>query len=78
MTSLLRAARIIVCKSCRATAYSTARSALALHDETRHLDPIMSEAAPIHSQQIARMTLVPSSRRDTARSPAAITITKSP
>jgi hypothetical protein len=78
MTSLPRAARIIVCKSCRATAHGVAPSALARRDETLHLDPIMSEAAPIHSQPIAPMILLPSSRRDIARSPAATTISKSP
>ena len=78
MTCLPRAARIIVCKSCRATAYGIARSALPLRDETLHLDPTMSEAAPIHFQASARMTLLPSSRRDIARSLAATTITKSP
>jgi hypothetical protein len=62
---------LIVCKSCRATADGIARSALALRDQTLHLDPITSEAASIHSQTSARMTLLPSSRRDIARSPAA-------
>ena len=78
MTCLPRVARIIVRKSCRGAAYGIARPALALHDETLQLDPIMSEAAPIHSQSNARMTLLPSSRRDIAQSPAATTITKSP
>jgi hypothetical protein len=78
MTSRTRAARIIVRKSCRAAAYGIARPALALRDETLHLDPIMSEPAPIHSQSIARMTLLPSSRSDIARSPAATAISKSP
>jgi hypothetical protein len=78
MTSLPRAARIIVCKSCRATTYGIARSVLALRDETLHLDPITSEAAPIDSQPNAFMTLLASPRRDIGRSPAATTITKSP
>jgi hypothetical protein len=78
MISLGRAAHVIDCRSCHDAAYGIARFALAHHDGTLHFDPQMCEAAPIHAQRIARMRLLPSSRRDIARSPAATTITKSP
>ena len=78
MTSLPRDAHIIDCSSCRGDAYGIARPALACNDGSLRFHARTCEAAPVHSQPIARMTPPSSTREDLVRSPAATTITKSP
>ena len=78
MTSLARAARIIVCTSCCAATYGIERPALLRHDGIPHPGARMCEAPPVHYQPIVRLASPPATREDLARSPPATNITKSP
>ena len=78
MTSLPRAAWIIVFWSCRVAGYGIARPALPWHDDTLQHDARIWGAVPKHSQLIAGLASSLSPRRGLSQSPAATIITKSP